>query len=139
MITKTDVFIQEEYDRWKAISEKKPEFAMDEERLQRMSIKHEVPNLAPKVIEWLNENVLDSSSDKKQPQGWAIGNEDYRANSHNSITLWFIRRGDAMKFIKEWSVHKKPTTFLNYFKDDYRELHEGKLKVFDRSTKQFTK
>ena len=49
-----------------------------------------------------------------------------------NLTLWFLRRRDAMKFIKEWSTHKKPTTYCNYFKDDRRTLVNGKLVSNDR-------
>jgi len=88
-----------------------------------------VPFLKQEVIDWLNENVKDNqSSSCKGEKGWCMGNDEYRSTGSSlELTLFFYRRSDAMKFIKRWSVHKKPTTYLNYFKDDYKELKDGKL------------
>ena len=85
------------------------------------------PHLKQEVIDWLNENVADNKQDKDQPQGWCMGTEFYRGRDQFGLTLWFYRRGDAMKFIKEWSSHTKPTTYFDYFKEIYKELIDGKL------------
>ena len=97
-----------------------------------MATKSEVPSLKKEVVDWLNENIKDNLKDKDQPQGWCVGNDSYRSTSHCQLNLWFYRRGDAMKFIKVWSSHQKPTTYLDYFKDIYKELVDGKLTVIDR-------
>ncbi len=136
VVEEDEVFIQEDYDRAVAWAKKsKHEYSPDYPTLA--ATKYGVPNLKPEVLQWLHENVKDCASNKEQPQGWAIGNESYRATNTTDITIWFYRRGDAMKFIKEWSQYKKPTTYLNYFKDDYRELYDGKLRVFNRSDQDF--
>ena len=89
----------------------------------------EVATLRPEVVDWLNENVKPSTDKarKDRPEAWAMGNDEYRESESFSLTLWFVRRNDAMKFIKHWSGHEKPTTYLNYFKDDRRKLVDGKL------------
>ena len=87
-----------------------------------------LPCLKQEIIDWLDENVQDNNSRyTESDKSWCMGNDEYRSHDHSSVTLFFYRRSDAMKFIKRWSVHKKPTTYLNYFKDDYRELVNGKL------------
>ena len=85
--------------------------------------------LKPEVMDWLTKNVEDNkSSSDYGAKGWCIGNDEYRSSESGlSLTVFFYRRRDAMNFIKRWSTHKKPTTYLNYFKDDYRELVDGKL------------
>lgn len=132
-----NVWCQEEYDAWVETAKEHPNDGYTEDFLKRVSTKSGVPTLKPDVVDWLNENVKDCASNKEQPQGWAMGNDSYRSKGCMDITIWFYRRRDAMKFIKEWSIHKKPTTYLNYFEDDYRELYEGKLRVYDRSEQNF--
>jgi len=78
------------------------------------------------VLRWLHDNVKPRRG-WDQPAGWAIGNEDYTSCDTLSFSFFFHRETDAMKFIRKWSVHKKPVSFLNYFKDDRRELKDGKL------------
>jgi hypothetical protein len=95
-----------------------------------MTVTKYVINLRPEVMKWLEENVEDmKGNDYKDGdrKGWCVGNHDYRSHDSRSLTIFFRRRRDAMKFIKTWSSHKKPTTYLNYFKSDYRELVDGKL------------
>lgn len=92
-----------------------------------------VMTLKPEVEQWLIDNVEDNkSASHKGEKGWCMGDDEYRAHDMLSLTLFFYRRRDAMKFIKEWSSHRKPTTYLNYFKDDYRELVDGKLTKKER-------
>jgi hypothetical protein len=134
---KDNVFLQDEYDHWKEIAKDNPDEGYTEAFITRVATKSGIPCLKPVVIEWLNENVADCPKNKEQPQGWAMGNDSYRSKGSVDITIWFYRRRDAMKFIKVWSVYEKPTTYLNYFKDDYRELYEGKLRVFDRCAQDF--
>ena len=85
------------------------------------------PFLKQEVIDWLNDNVAPSTREKDQPQGWCMGNDQYRIREEFRLTIWFARKNDAMKFIKTWSEHKEPTTYCNYFKDDRRKLINGKL------------
>lgn len=76
------------------------------------------PSLKPEVIAWINENIKPPNSpvDLKNDQwGWAMGNDSYRIGASINLNLWFYRRSDAMAFIRKWSVHKKPTSYFNYF------------------------
>lgn len=89
---------------------------------------YNVPHLNQEVIDWLNENT-QTYQRSENTHAWAIGNDDYRSRDTNSLTIWFERKIDAMKFIRTWSSHKKPTTYFNYFKDDrrYLDLKSNKL------------
>lgn len=76
------------------------------------------PTLKPEILEWLRIHVRPPASPsdlKGDPWGWAMGNPSYRMRGFHSFALWFYRRKDAMAFIREWSVHKKPTSYFNYF------------------------
>jgi hypothetical protein len=94
-----------------------------------------VPNLNDEVVAWLNENVADVKRDdygNGTMKAWAMGNQEYRQSGYSmELAIWFQRKKDAMNFIKRWSVHKKPTTYCNYFKDDRRKLIDGKLVKVD--------
>lgn len=83
--------------------------------------------LKPEVIDWLHNNI----SDFKGGKGWCIGSEDYDDCS-TSYTVFFQRRKDAMKFIKTWSVHKKPIRYVQYFTDVRKILNieTGKYELF---------
>ena len=84
--------------------------------------------LKPKVFNWLNENVKDRKGDS--PKGWACGSDEYLNNDSSiSLSVFFHRKSDAMKFIKTFSVFQKPVYFLNYFKDDRRELDMETFKL----------
>lgn len=93
-------------------------------------------NIKPEVLAWLEENVEDMKgkdySNEENKKGWCIGDKEYRSHDHLAITVFFRRRRDAMKFIKTWSTHKKPTTYLNYFKSDRRKLVDGRLVKWER-------
>lgn len=125
--------VQEEYDRCVRVFEKmnndKPGSAVfTDDAIRQMSTRN-VPSLKPEVIDWLTENV-HQSTDKQmvdQPQGWAMGNAEYRQNDSSHFSIFFLRRRDALNFIKVWSIHKQPTTYFNYFTDDKRKLIDGKL------------
>jgi hypothetical protein len=84
------------------------------------------------VIEWLNKNVKD----RKVPtyveggaKGWAIGADKYNSLNGIDFRFFFERQMDGMKFIKHWSVHKNPISYLQYFKNIRKELDlkTGKL------------
>ena len=71
----------------------------------------QIKTLDPKAVSWLLKNVLDDP--KTGEKGWCMGNEDYNSTGGSDFSLWFYRRRDAMSFIKEWSVYKKPTETYN--------------------------
>ena len=101
--------------------------------------RYETCRLKPEVMQWLNDNIKDvgpeeSDYNKHSKKGWAVGSDEYNSNSGISFSLFFQRRNDAMKFIKHWSSHKNPVSYLNYFKDIRRELDPttGKMKRVPR-------
>jgi hypothetical protein len=105
-----------------------------DQQLEEMAMT-DCPAPKPAVIDWLTTNVAPETAKRTNAngKGWAMGNDRYRLRqSHGELTFWFYRRSDAMKFIKEWSVYTKPTTYLNYFKDDLRKLIDGKLTKVDQ-------
>lgn len=96
--------------------------------------KWNVPFLKQEIIDWLNENVADDPKpyDGQVANGWCMGNDSYRAGgSTMDVALFFYRRKDAMAFVKRWSVHKKCTTYFDYFKEIRKELIDGKLVRID--------
>jgi hypothetical protein len=121
---------QTEYNRnaevFRLMAERGSAVDVTEEQLQSMSLRS-APEPRAEVLAWLEANVANVK-DADQPQGWCMGNRDYRyGGAVGELTFWFRRRRDAMAFIRRWSEHGKPTSYLNYFKDDYRELRDGKL------------
>lgn len=84
-----------------------------DEVLRKMAMK-KARQLKPEVLEWLN--TIKERKDEDYTQGWCCGNEDYLAFSSMSISIFFHRKVDAISFIRRWSVHKKPTSFFDYFK-----------------------
>lgn len=131
LITTEPVFNQDEYEFLQEMygPNGESDIKFSDDKILKMSMR-DVSILKPEVIDWLNENVPLSTDKarKDRPEGWCMGDSQYRmTDSGVGFTVFFLRRRDAMKFIEHWSVHKKPTTFLNYFDDDYRELKEGRL------------
>lgn len=130
LTVKVNYFDEEEYKRLLTFSSTK---GMSDEDIRRWATK-KIHIFNPEVIQWLNENVKDRRGEPEYPQGWCIGSEDYHARESLSISIFFHRRSDAMAFIKEWSVYKKPTTYFDYFRGIYKELNleTGKLVKVDR-------
>lgn len=93
---------------------------MDEKELISKSQKP-VKNLKPHVLQWLHDNVKDRK-DSDCTKGWDIGSTDYRATESSSFTIFFHRKNDAMAFIRQFSIHKKPVHYCQYFSDVRKEL-----------------
>ena len=129
LIYSKEFFNQEEYDEAIEYYKSTDNREMVERFAKLRATMRDAPSLKKEVIDWLNENIKDNPKNKTQPQGWCMGNDNYRSTSLLSLTLWFYRRRDAMNFIKTWSSHKKPTTYLDYFNDIYKELVDGKLTI----------
>ena len=93
-----------------------------------------VPRINKEVVEWLGANI---KKDKDGSVQWCIGTDDYNSKDSLGYTLFFCRISDAVKFVKAWSVYKKPTSYFNYFTEDRRELNmeTGKLEKVDRFSK----
>lgn len=90
-------------------------------------------DLKPEVMKWLEENVEDRKKEENN-KGWCIGDDAYRSNHIISFDIFFHRRRDAMKFIKTWSVYKKPIEYFNYFTEVRKKLNieTGKLELEER-------
>lgn len=76
--------------------------------------------LKKNVFDWLLDNVADD----KHGKSWCVGNDEYNSNQHynKTFTIFFKRKTDAFKFVKNWSMYKKFTTQINYFSDTRKEL-----------------
>ena len=84
-----------------------------------------VNKLKPRVLEWLEDNVLDFQGAK----GWCVGSDDYGiGESRSGLSIFLQRRSDAMKFIKTWSKWKKPIQYTQYFTDVRKKLDLSTLK-----------
>ena len=93
--------------------------------------------LKPEVMQWLKDNIKDRKLHKwaiergEKPQGWCVGDDLYNSGDPISFTVFFERTGDALKFIKQWSVYKKPIDYLNYFRN-VRKKYDPKTKTLRR-------
>lgn len=90
-----------------------------------------VINLKPEVLQWLEDNVQDVKRDHYDNghlKAWCIGSLEYRANTSTGFSIFFLRRKDAMAFIKRWSQWKKPVSYCQYFTDIRKELDLKTLK-----------
>ena len=86
-----------------------------------------VPTLKTNVIKWL-KNVRPPVDDREEQfEGWAMGNDEHRGRNLHHLNIWFYRRRDALNFIKEFSVHKKPTAYYDSFADVRKILFAGKM------------
>jgi hypothetical protein len=134
MVDHVKVLDQGRYETNSEIFEEIAPGKTSDQKLREMSMTS-CPTPTPAVMQWLNDNVQPEAAKRLNTHGhgWAMGNEDYRSRGQSGrLVFWFYRRSDAMKFIKEWSVYTKPTTYLNYFKDDLRKLIDGKLTKVDQ-------
>ncbi len=113
LIEMSRVVSQERQEMMKGVFDKFPEVYDTEEKILE-ACRVDCPNLKPEIVEWLEQNIKPA---RDGSPGWAMGNDDYRANSSYSLTLWFIRHGDAKRFIKQWSSFGKATSYFDYFKD----------------------
>lgn len=125
LIAKKKIFDEESFKYWE------DKYNGDSAKLElhkQLSYK-ECFFLKPEVVKWLNETVFDDK--KTGEKGWCVGNDEYNSGGGMSFSLWFYRRKDALKFIKEWSVYKKPTETYN--QDSYikktLDLKTNKLTV----------
>ncbi len=92
----------------------------------------ETRGLNQEVIDWLEDNIddrkfVDPNSPIEKRKAWAFGDDKYNSNTPWEFKLFFARQKDALKFIKEWSIYKKPTFYFDYFHSDRRELDINEL------------
>jgi hypothetical protein len=101
-----DALKGKKHEDWKRLVDEIP-------RATRKMFESLVTNrLKPEVLNWLKENIRDNGKEK----GFAIGSDEYNSHGSMDFSIWFYRRSDAMKFIKQWSACKKPTTYFDYFR-----------------------
>ncbi|MDB4311806.1 hypothetical protein N9937_00085 [bacterium] len=86
-----------------------------------------VLNLKPEVLDWLEENVEDRTGEECN-KGWCVGSTEYRSSPSTSLSVFFHRKKDAMKFIKTFSKWKKPIHYCQYFTDVRKRLDLETLK-----------
>jgi hypothetical protein len=125
LLKKVKMLDQKNYDNLK----KRNKYS--EEDLQDLCMSNTL-RLDPKVFEWLENNVADVKKEK----GFCVGTDNYNFNDLISFTIFFVRKSDALRFIKIWSQHKKPTTYFDYFKEIRKQLNlkTNKLETVDEFT-----
>jgi hypothetical protein len=120
-----------------------PDWTLVEEHPHQSSNRRDrTETLRPRadVLEWLKTNVKDRKLTKYERdqgdslKGWAIGTDEYNASTGISFSFFFERQMDGMRFIRHWSHHRNPVSYLQYFKDIRKELDlaTGKLKKVAR-------
>lgn len=85
-----------------------------------------IRTLKPEVLEWLEKNIedklfVDEKVSEGNKKGWCIGSSSYISRNEH-LTIFFARQIDALRFINEFSIFKKPTFYFDYFRDDRREM-----------------
>ena len=84
-----------------------------DEKYFKLFSEKETFQLKKEVMNWLKENIKDSNKGKKK--GWCVGTDQYYAES-SYFSIFFDKKADAIKFIEEWSIHRKPKSSFDYFK-----------------------
>jgi hypothetical protein len=135
LVYEAKFFDQRGYDIRKKLDEEKGK-VFDEVNEKRWNMKFTF-RLKRKALNWLKENVKDSP-DKENGggKGWWIASDAYNFRGYGDFNIWFYRRSDAMKFIKTFSIYKKPTTYFNYF-DSIRKEYNFKTKTLQK-VEEFT-
>lgn len=83
--------------------------------------------LKPDIVKWLEDNVTD----RKDPycnKGWSVGTDKYNSINVTSFDIFFHRKADAMKFIKTFSLYKKPTMIFDSFNDKKEKMQHSDIK-----------
>ena len=72
--------------------------------IERLSTFETSANLKQEVIDWLNENIADSTDKRRNdmPQGWMIYDPEI-VRQRTSVSVFFLRGADAMAFKLRWS------------------------------------
>ena len=117
---------EEDKQDWESIIDEKAESIT----ITFMSREMDAPviNLKPHVLKWLEENVEDRKNDPDCNKGWCIGSTKYRSRDCSSLSIFFHRKRDAMKFIKTFSSFKKPIHYCQYFTDVRKKLNTETMK-----------
>lgn len=121
LLIEKEAFDEERWNHSKDFFEKRG-YTPEQLELQKGFYQKHYKVFKPEVIEWLAANVADIK-DKDQTKGWCVGSDAYQMRDGHSVAIWFYRRKDAMNFIRTFSIHKKPTTYFDYFKEICKELN----------------
>jgi hypothetical protein len=119
LITEKEFFDEKDYVFYKSRSPDYDDY--DDYDLKRMATKTG-PALKKEVLQWLEENIKDRTGEDND-KGWCIGDDRLNERVLVSFSIFFHRKSDAFAFIKKWSIHKKPLTYFDYFKDVKQELN----------------
>lgn len=80
------------------------------------------------VLDWLITNIKDY----KGNPGWCTYSPEWTDRIPLNHLIFFARRSDSYRFIRTWSIHKKPTSVFNYFTYTTKVLDSnGKLRKIE--------
>lgn len=95
----------------------------------RLNSFKKIPMIKPEIIEWLNLNIKDVKNINKktllsEKKSWAIYSKEILLEEpKHKFSIFFSRQIDALRFIKEFSIFEKPTTYFDYFSDIHTEIN----------------
>lgn len=104
---------------------------MSEEEKEEIKLKcyTKIPMIKQEIIDWLNVNIQDKKNIKEntplsEKKSWSIYSKEALIDeSKNKFQIFFSRQIDALRFIKEFSIFEKPTTYFDYFSDIHSEMN----------------
>lgn len=110
-VDKEPLFPLEQTEYWDKVAEKYCSFETcrtfipSEEKVRIHDTYESMGRLQTYVIHWLNDNVENSTDSKREwKQGW-----DYHHSKNVDINIFFLRKRDALKFIKNFSESGEPS------------------------------
>ena len=132
LVERKPFFDEKEYEQFR----NNPKLKHIDKEVHKTMCQKQTVVLKPEVLAWLKENIKERK-DKGSPQGWCIGTDAYNSINSLSLSIFFHRKRDALAFIKKWSIHSKPTTYFDYFKNVRKELNlkTKKLELVSEFTK----
>lgn len=127
VLTKEKYFSQKRYEEAKKMFADKQYYTDD---FHKSYATRDINIPKPEVVEWLYDNVACGKNGEPM---FAYGSKDYTfEDSASSYSFFFQRRKDAMKFIKTWSIHRKPVYYTQYFTDVRKKLNLETMKYENR-------
>jgi hypothetical protein len=103
-----------------------------DEKSARRHATREATLIRDEVLEWLDQNIEDRPEvEGESSKGWAVSSIERRVASHYTLSFFFHREEDAMRFVQRFSKWGKPVHYLNYFEDIRRSLNLETLEYED--------